>query len=404
MSRTKSLAASLALRDWLHDGTLSLCAVLALASMLAPILVLMGLKNGVLEAMRARLLEDPAILVITPKSDAGSFDRAFVNGLARLPGAAYAIGRTRATSTDATLTSAASPNGASIALEPASPGEPLLKSLGQAAPANGENPEIVLSSRAAAALFASPGQKLRLRAGRRSPQGRLEAVNLELTVSGVLPASAGDRKMAFVPLELLEDLESYRDYLAVPGRGWSGDKPPGTRSYASFRLYARDLDSVADLARQLSAMHIESLTRAREIFGVQTLAKSINKVILIISAAIGAGFVAFTVSTAQGAVARKHRMLGLMRLLGFSRASLLCYPLTQILASSLCGFALSCLIYAGVSGAIASAFAEQGLYCSLSPFELACTMVIVTLLGQLAGARAAWAASSVEPAEVVREN
>lgn len=404
MKRTCPLAAELALRDWLHDGYLSLCAILALASMLAPILVLMGLKNGVVESMRARLLEDPAILIITPRSDGGSFDRDFVNRLGQLPGAAYAIGRTRDTSTDVTLRSDANANGTGVALEPASPGEPLLKNLGLEAPANGDNPEIVLSARAAAALSAAPGTRLGLRAGRRTPAGRLESVNLELIVSGVLPAGAGDRKMAFVPLELLEDLEQYRDYLAVPERGWSGEKASKTRRYASFRLYATDLDSVAELVEQLSAMHIESITRAREISGVQTLAKSINKVILIISAAIGAGFVAFTISSAQEAVERKRRMLGLLRLLGFSRAALLCYPLMQILASSLGGFMLSCLIYAGVGAAIARSFGEQGLYCRIHPFELAATLGLALLLGLLSGARCAWAASSVEPSEVVRES
>lgn len=403
MRRTEALAFWLALRDWLHDGSLSICAILALASMLAPVLVLLGLKNGVLESMRAKLLEDPAILVIIPRSDGGSFDREFVDRLGHLPGAAYAIGRTRDTSTDVTLRSPANANGTSIALEPASPGEPLLKSLGLDAPANGKIPEIVLSARAAAALSARPGESLSLRAGRRNPSGRLESVSLNLLVSGVLPASAGDRKMAFAPLEVLEDLEHYRDYLAVDERGWSGNAAPKTRRYASFRLYARDLDSVAGLAASLSAMHIESITRAREIAGVQALGKSINKVIFIISMAIGAGFAAFTLSSAQGAVDRKRHMLGLLRLLGFSRCALLCYPLAQILASSLCGFLLSCLLYAGVSAAIGRAFAEQGLYCKIHLPELAGALGLVLLLGLAAGARAAWAASSMDPAEAARE-
>lgn len=47
-----ALAARLALQDWLHERTLSLCAVLALASMLAPLLVLQGVKNGVVGIMR----------------------------------------------------------------------------------------------------------------------------------------------------------------------------------------------------------------------------------------------------------------------------------------------------------------------------------------------------------------
>ncbi len=51
MSRLMN-AARLAAKDWLHEGTLSLCAVLALARMLAPVLVLEGVRGGVISAMR----------------------------------------------------------------------------------------------------------------------------------------------------------------------------------------------------------------------------------------------------------------------------------------------------------------------------------------------------------------
>lgn len=193
------IAAELALRDWQYERALTLCAILALASMLAPLLVLQGLKNGVVESMRHRLLEDPAILIITPKSDAGNYDRAFIDWLGRLPGAAFAIGRTRDTSTDVTLRNVAAGKSASIAMEPAAPGEPLLKSLGIPAPGAGHVPGIVLSARAANTLSASEGQILEARLGRRTPEGRLESTSLRLAVTAVMPAAAADRRMAFSP-------------------------------------------------------------------------------------------------------------------------------------------------------------------------------------------------------------
>ena len=52
MMRKLALAVGLAGRDWRHEFALSLCAVLALASMLAPLLVLVGVRNGVVDGMR----------------------------------------------------------------------------------------------------------------------------------------------------------------------------------------------------------------------------------------------------------------------------------------------------------------------------------------------------------------
>ena len=47
------LSAVLAARDWFYEYSLSLCAVLALASMLMPLLILQGVKDGKIDIDRA---------------------------------------------------------------------------------------------------------------------------------------------------------------------------------------------------------------------------------------------------------------------------------------------------------------------------------------------------------------
>ena len=116
--------------------------------MLVPILSLMGVKNGVISTMRERLLEDPMILIITPKSDAGKYDAEFIRNLSNLPGAAFAIGRTRETTTDVTFVNERSGT-VSIGLEPAAKGEPVLAHFSIMAPEDGKQPQIVLSASAA---------------------------------------------------------------------------------------------------------------------------------------------------------------------------------------------------------------------------------------------------------------
>lgn len=398
------LAASieLAWRDWLHERTLSLCAVLALASMLAPLLILQGLKNGVTANMRERLLEDPATLIITPKSDAGKFSVEFIADLGRLDGASYAIGRTRETAADLTLENQSSGKRAALALEPATPGEPLLQKYGAPAPKDGGTPEIVLSATAAQALKAEPGTRLTANLARRRPDGKLESTPLSLHVAAILPIAAGDRRLGFVPLQLLEDMEDYRDNYAVSGRGYSGAVRDEERKFASFRLYARQLDDVATLASHLQSLGVEVTTRARDIAAIKSLEAAINRIIVIISIAVGAGFAAFTFSFGEGAIRRKKRLLGMLCLLGFERAALMCYPLLQTLLTSVCGFLLSLLIFFCVGQVIESAFTGL-LSCSLQVYDAGFAIAIVILVALLSSARAAWQAASLEPSSVIRE-
>ncbi len=394
----------LAWRDWKFERTLSLCAVLALASMLTPLLVLQGLKNGVISGMRERLLEDPTVLILSPKSDAGRFDQDFITGLARLPEAQFAIGRTRETATDLSLYNEQEGKNASLALEPAAEGEPVLASLKLQAPKDGAEPQIILSAPAAKALNVKPGTRLLARLGRRSPEGRLESAQIYFQLAAILPEAVADRRMGFVPLAVLDAIQDYRDYLAVPERGFAGNAREGKREYASFRLYAHNLDGVESLAAKLEAQGIETRTRAREIAAIRALEASINQVILIISLAVGLGFAAFSLSSAEGAVRRKLRLLGMLRLLGLSRKALTVYPMTQSLLTALCGFGISLALYAAVALGIARAFAgEGGLVCRLGPDDLFCAALLVLALSLLGCARAAHAASGVEPATIIRE-
>ena len=50
----------LAYRDFAHERRISLCFVLALMAVLAPLLVLFGLKFGLVDTLAQRLVESPA--------------------------------------------------------------------------------------------------------------------------------------------------------------------------------------------------------------------------------------------------------------------------------------------------------------------------------------------------------
>ncbi|MDR2725205.1 MAG: hypothetical protein LBC90_03890, partial [Candidatus Adiutrix sp.] len=58
VSGSRALIWRLVLADLRHEWLLSLCMILAIASILTPLLILLGLKYGTIETFRHRLLEN----------------------------------------------------------------------------------------------------------------------------------------------------------------------------------------------------------------------------------------------------------------------------------------------------------------------------------------------------------
>ena len=90
-----SIIGGMALRDYWHERALSLCAVLALATVLAPLLILFGVRNGVIGNLQERLLQDPRNLELVPVGS-GKYGEAFFAELRNRPDTGYVIPQTRA--------------------------------------------------------------------------------------------------------------------------------------------------------------------------------------------------------------------------------------------------------------------------------------------------------------------
>ena len=90
-----SIICGMALRDYWHERALSLCAVLALATVLAPLLILFGVRNGVISNLQERLLQDPRNLEIVPVGS-GKYGKAFFEELRKRPDVGYVVPQTRA--------------------------------------------------------------------------------------------------------------------------------------------------------------------------------------------------------------------------------------------------------------------------------------------------------------------
>lgn len=418
-------AAGLACADYRREPLLTACAILALAAVLAPLLILYGVKFGVVETLTARLLHNPATLEIAP-AGSGRHSAAYVASLGEHPDVAFALPRTRAIAATIGLSRPTSPGAlppraVTVSMEPTAAGDPLLERYGAAIPqasyektaaqARLTGSGVCLSAAAAEKLGAAPGDTL-VGIVERGRRGAVERARVRLTVTSVLPLAAGQKDVAFLPLPLLEATEDFRDGRAAsamnPADGWTGSpRPNAPRVYAGFRLYARTLESVPRLRDAFHTQQIEVYTHADDIEQVMTLSASLGLIFSLVSIAAAIGFAASTASSALAGVKRKERVLGLLRLMGFPMTALLIFPLTQALLTALGGTALASLLYLAASQAINLLFAgslgHMENLCRLLPQHFAVAFGVATALSLTAALGPALRAAHIEPSEVIRD-
>lgn len=400
----------LALADYRADILLSACSVLSLAAAMLPLLVILGVQQGLIGSMTGRLLSDPRNLEIRP-AGMGQFSIAWIEEMRNNPEVAFIIPQTRSISAQLELFPAGDQPGRAtkVDLLPSGQGDPLLarwKEQTGGGPVNRDN--VILSSSAARKLAVEkPGEEIRARVSRRI-NGVYEQEYFPLTVQGILPLEADQRDAAYADLSLLEDVEVYRDGRLVDYYKWKGDPLPAQRQvFTSFRLYARDLDGVEKLNALLLENGIETYTRAEEISSVKSLDKAFTFMGLLLIIAVGGGFLASAVSSSLAQVGRKQRSLGVLRLLGFTSKHLALFPVVQAFVTGALGAFLSLGLFYALQGIINRAFAAQVLpgdkVCNLS-VEYAAAAVLAACVIMVAGSFAAGRKiSGLEPSALIRE-
>jgi putative ABC transport system permease protein len=394
----------LAIRDFTFEARISLCFVLALMSVLAPLLVLFGLKFGLVDTLAQRLIQSPAYREIIPVGSR-DYEPQWFADIASRSDVGFLVANTRriAASLSEVRRSDGGTGLTALQMIPSGPGDPLL---GNAPAPRGLN-EVVLSATAAQRLGVSPGDQLAARIDRRR-NGREEAVTWTLDLVGVTAPQTLPDDAALVALPLLEATEEYRDGVAVPALGWEGETATSQpRRYARFRLYASTIEEVEGLAETLRQQGIEVRTRATEIATMQALDRNLTRVFWLVALLGSSGFLASLAANLLANVERKRRDLSVVRLLGFPTLSLVLFPVIQSLLVAVLGAVAALAAYWPVAVALNLWFAETlepGEHiCRLLPVHVAVAMVL-TALGAVAAA--AWAGvrvAHIEPAEGLRD-
>lgn len=397
-------AVGLAWQDFRHEWLISLCLALALAAVLTPLLVLFGLKSGIVTTLTERLKADPRNLELSIKGN-HRLEAAWIEALRARPEVGFLVPRTRTLAATLDLMGPGQRSLPEVDLIPTAAGDPLLGGI-QGLPRG--LTEAVLSHTAALKLGVGPGEAIE-GVVRRRLGGEAQSHTLGLRVSAVLPETALGRDALFVDGSLLLALEDYRDGLRAPTLGVSdGDEPPAAvRSYAGVRLYARALADVAGLAGHLRGEGLDVRTSAAEIERVRAIDRVLGFLFAVIAGVGVTGFLLSLATSLWANVERKRRELGLLRLVGLGRGPLMAFPATQALLIALAGLGVSALLYLGVASlfnAVLAAGLERGEFvCRLPPGDglIAALLTLLFALGASIGG--GYRAAKIDPAESLRE-
>ncbi len=391
-----AIAIRLAMADLIAERLLAACTMLALAAVLAPLVILAGLRAGVIQGLRETLLEDPRVREVTTASNR-SFDAALLARLAARPDVAFLAPRTRTLAASLLIEHPdAAGAGTRVELIPTAPGDPLLPE----APTGTDT--IVLTASAAARLRVGAGDALVGRLAR-VLDGRRESVVLALVVQAVAPPSAFGRDAAFVPLALAVLVEDFQDGRIGPPDTVAGLPAPDRTDYAGFRLYAKRLEAVPALDAALQAQGIEVVSRAADVSGLLRVDRNLG---LLFGLVAGLGGLGFLVSLGAGLwanVERKRVPLAQLRFLGLRAGSLRLFRIAQaaVLAGLGVGAALAAALAASivVNRVFAGTLALDRPLCLITPGLAAVTAAITISGAVLVAAAAGTRAGRVEPWE-----
>ena len=393
----------LAARDYAHEWRMSTCFVLALAAVLGPMMVLFGLKFGIVSNMLEDLVQNPHNREIRAVGS-GRYTPEWFAAMAERPDVGFLVPETRALASTIKLYSEGAGRIVSVELIPTAPGDPLLPPA-IAAPEGYDR--VVLSAAAARSLEAAPGDVLTASVARRY-RGERERGTLEVQVGGVAPPGAFPREGAFVSVPFVTAMEDFRDGRRVPELDWHGDVAVGDdRRYPSFRLYARGIGDVAGLRDALEARGIEVRTNAAEIETVQAIDRNLSMLFWIVAVV---GLVGFSLSLGASLwanVDRKRRELSILRLVGFRTGSIIGFPLLQSLFTGVLGWLLGAGIYLAVQESINRLLADQlaggETICRLLPEHYAWALAITSLAAVLSALLGGFRAARIEPSDGIRE-
>lgn len=231
----------LAVSNLVHEWILSLCLVIAVAAVVAPLVVLLGLKYGTIETLRDRLVKDPVYREVRP-AQIHDFEAKWLEEVGSWPEVQFLVPSVLPLSSIVHAKRPGTNRLEMLDLFSTAAGDPLLLENGVIPPQPGE---CVLTAEAARILALQAGDFLQAKVTR-NRAGQRETAGSRLLISGVLPLRAGALPRIYCRLDFVLDVEAYKQGYAVPKRGWAGDRPEPFLSFDGAVLFiSQELDPIA---------------------------------------------------------------------------------------------------------------------------------------------------------------
>lgn len=394
----------LTLRDMWHERWLCFCTSCVLAATLAPLWTLWGLERGVIGTLIERQNRDPAMRLVRPETTGSQrFNSAWFTQVASWPEVAFVMPETRAIASQVDLFSEGAAAPLRVDLLPTAKADPLL----------GNSPlpsrsSLLLSPNAARRLAVTVGQTITV-ALERERAGSVERAALPLEVAGILSADQQDGMAALTAIELLQDIQAWRDGYTVGILGLVGEGPaPAMDNWPRFRAYAKSIQGVAPLAEKMEKEGITVYARSREIASTLGLQRNLRAVLGMVALIAGLGAVVAMIAMQIAAVQRKRRDFALLQLSGHGRGWLVAISGTAASVTALVGVLLALGVYLLASRIINNYFAGHlatgEAAVALGWIEIAWGAGGIWLMTFLPAVFMGWRSSNVEAADVLRDN
>lgn len=400
--KTIQLVATLAVKDLIFDKKIALCIIFSLVSVIAPLMLLFGLKNGIVTQLQTKLLNDPRNIEIIVLGNKNHPDH-FIDEISKRPDVGFVIPLTRSLNAQADLLNTKEFFAENIEMIPTSKGDPLLGDLAQ----DLKPDEIILTSNVAKKINIGVGDEITVLVSRKY-ENQFEKGKRSVKVVAILETAYFTRPAAFISLSLLIDMENYRDGFFVPElSATTGSQPKDRTHFAKFRLYAKSVDDVKGLSHWLAENNIETSTRLGEIENVKAVNYVLGFIFAVIAWITFIGCVASLLGAFLANIDRKRKDMAVMRLIGFRKRSVASYIILQAIIMTAIAYVIACSLYkigsTVFNQALGSALPANQFATFLTFKHFSIAFVLAFSIAMIVAAIGAFRAVKIDPAESLRE-
>lgn len=334
----------LAYKELTFDRMMSICQIAAIASIIAPLLLLFSLRYGVLEGLKENLMNDPKVLSLTLDTSY-HLNESFFAQLEANKHVGFVI--PEITALNALVDIKFKGGVKKVEVIPSKIGDPIVLD-SNIAYINEQDAlkdhEVFINESLAHQRHLSTGDEIKVVVSR-TKDGIRQASAMNMTIRGVIAQRYVNGDCILVNMDVLDAIDFYRNGFDPALLTDGNYEAKSNRIYAKFRLYAKSLDDVTPLYNHLVDRRLNVSSKMRDIENVKAIGAVLNFVFSVVAmVSIVGGVIALTGLILSALKARKRNIV-LLRLMGQTSKDIYLIVLIESLIVALVGFALAFFLY-----------------------------------------------------------